>query len=300
MLSPRDFSNIVKALNDTFDLSSCEEFTVECNPESVTEELAEVWGALGVNRISMGVQTFGKESLSRLGRLHSAEQAKDVYALLRRSGFKNINLDLMIALPGQTEEELRMDLEEMLALCPEHLSVYMLKVEADSVFGRRGVRELKEEQQRSFYLLTHRLLTAGGYEHYEISNFARSGFRARHNCVYWCGGEYLAFGAGASGYWNGVRYRIPEDTMEYCNTAGLLAPIIEERIDGSEAKREAVFLGLRLSDGIDLSLISQDKIPFIETLCREGLGNLSDHRFALTPEGFLVSDYVMSELLPER
>lgn len=300
LLSESDFSLIVSALREAFDLSVCEEFTVECNPESVTPSLAAGWRKCGVNRISMGVQTFHDQHLKTLGRLHTAHRAKVAYEELRKAEFTNISLDLMAALPGQTEDEFRSDLETMIALAPEHLSVYLLKVEPNSAFGRGGVAEADEEIQRRMYLLADGLLAEAGYEHYEISNFARPGYRALHNSVYWNGGEYLAFGPGASGFLKGIRYHIPADTAEFCRCSGMVDPIVDEEINLAESRREAVFLGLRLSDGIDRSLIPREKDSFVRALCQMGLGVLSSDKFALTPEGFLVSDYVISELLPER
>lgn len=300
LLSERDFETIVSALRETFDLSRCAEFTVECNPESVSPALVEAWLRNGVDRVSMGVQTFSDRQLKRLGRLHTKDRALQAYGELRTCGFENISLDLMAALPGQTPEDLAGDLEQMLSLFPEHLSVYLLKVEPESVFGKTGVAEADEELQRELYLLTDRTLTRNGYEHYEISNFCRPGFRAKHNGVYWAGGEYLAFGPGASGYYRSVRYHIPFDTARFCREKGLVEPIVDETVDPEEARREAVFLGLRLSEGIDRMLISPDKEPFLRMLCKKGLASLTDTRFALTPEGFLLSDYVIRELLPER
>jgi len=300
LLSARDFERVSECLRETFDLSSCEEFTVECNPESVTLPLAEVWLRCGVDRVSMGIQSFSDDHLSRLGRLHDGKTAEDAFEILRRAGFGNISVDLMAALPGQTEEEFRTDLSRVLALGPEHVSVYLLKIEENSPFGLAKIAEADEELQRSLYLAAHRRLTEGGYEHYEISNFARPGYRSRHNSVYWTGGEYLAFGPGASGYYRSVRYRIPADTDGFCRSCGAVPEIVEETVDREEAEREAIFLGLRLSDGIDRNLIRSGKLPFAETLCRQGLAVLTENRFALTAEGFLVSDYVISELMPDK
>lgn len=300
LLSEEDFASLAEALQDTFDLSSCEEFTVECNPESVTPSLGATWRSFGVNRVSMGVQTFCDRQLRNLGRLHSADDAENAYYTLRKSGFDNISLDLMAALPDQTEEAFSLDLRNMLRLSPEHLSVYLLKIEPNSPFGKEGVAEADEEVQRAFYLMAHRMLTEGGYEHYEISNFARPGFRARHNSAYWQGKEYLAFGPGASGFFRGVRYRVPADTSLFCLQNGAVDPEIEEVVDEEEAKREGVMLGLRLSDGIDVSLIPQEKKSLVRTLCNQGLGVLTEDRFSLTAEGFLISDYVISELMPDR
>lgn len=300
LLSGEEFSLIVTALRETFDLSACVEFTVECNPESVSAPLVQTWLLQGVNRVSMGVQTFSDRHLSRLARLHTASRAREAYWEMRAGGVQNISLDLMIALPEQTEAELLEDLQKVLSLSPEHLSVYLLKVEPNSSFGKTGVLELHEDVQRTMYLLADGVLSKGGYEHYEISNFARPGFRARHNNVYWTGGEYLGFGPGASGFYQGMRYHIPADTALFCEQKGRVSPCIDELVDARETLRERIMLGLRLSDGIDPALIPLEKNGFVRSLCKSGLAVLSEDRFALTPKGFLVSDQVISALLPEK
>lgn len=299
LLSPDDFDMIASALRETFDLTSCAEFTVECNPESVTPALADRWLSHGVDRVSMGVQTFSDAALARLGRLHTAARAEAAYGELRRCGVKKISLDLMAALPDQTISHLASDLDSMIALSPEHVSVYLLKIEPRSALGRLGVAEADEDLQREMYLTTHRRLTAAGFEHYEISNFAKPGCRALHNSHYWQGGEYLAFGPNASGFVDGVRFRIPADTSAFCASNGQVSPIVEEIVNREEAAREKILLGLRCSDGIPVSAVSPEKQPLLSPLCRAGLATLSDGRFALTAEGFLVSDAVISQLMPE-
>ena len=299
LLSPDDFDLIASALRETFDLTSCAEFTVECNPESVTPALADCWLSHGVDRVSMGVQTFSDAALARLGRLHTVARAEEAYRELRRCGVKKISLDLMAALPDQTISHLASDLDSMIALSPEHVSVYLLKIEPRSALGRLGVAEANEDLQREMYLITHRRLTAAGFEHYEISNFAKPGCRALHNSHYWQGGEYLAFGPNASGFVDGVRFRIPADTSAFCAANGQVSPIVEEIVDREEAAREKILLGLRCSDGIPVSAVSPEKQPLLSPLCRAGLATLSDGRFALTAEGFLVSDAVISQLMPE-
>lgn len=299
LLSPDDFDMIASALRETFDLTSCAEFTVECNPESVTPALADRWLSHGVDRVSMGVQTFSDAALARLGRLHTAARAEAAYGELRRCGVKKISLDLMAALPDQTISHLASDLDSMIALSPEHVSVYLLKIEPRSALGRLGVAEADEDLQREMYLTTHRRLTAAGFEHYEISNFAKPGCRALHNSHYWQGGEYLAFGPNASGFVDGVRFRIPADTSAFCASNGQVSPIVEEIVNREEAAREKILLGLRCSDGVPVSAVSPEKQPLLPSLCRAGLAALSDGRFALTAEGFLVSDAVISQLMPE-
>lgn len=297
LLSASDFRRIFSAFEDAFDLSSCEEITVECNPESITEALGETLLECGVNRISMGIQTFSPSALQLLGRLHSAEQGEAAYKMLRKVGFSNLSLDLMIALPGQTESDVAADLNRMIALSPEHLSVYLLSVDPDSAFGAMHVSEADEEVQRALYLLTHRTLTAAGYDHYEISNFARPGARALHNSRYWQGKEYLAFGPGAAGFVDGVRYRIPADRDAFCRLRGMVSPIVEDVLSAEGRQREAVFLGLRCSDGIPNSLISADKKPILERLLFDGLAIRKGDRISLTAEGFLVSDGIIGMLL---
>lgn len=298
LLSEDQMREIFTSLKDTFDLSFCREITAECNPESLTDSLAQAWYALGINRVSMGVQSLNDRMLSILGRLHTAEQAVRAVRILRQTGFRNLSLDLMIALPGETEDELLRDLEQAVSLEPEHLSVYLLKIEPQSCFGKSGVNEASEEVQRRQYLTAHRLLTQAGYEHYEISNFARPKFRSQHNSMYWAGGEYLAFGPGAAGFYGGVRFRIPEDTAAFLRGKGRVSPVVEEVVDSVHAKEERLFLGLRCSDGVDASLLPPEKLPLLNRLTSEGYAVWKNGRFALTAEGFLVSDAVISELLP--
>ena len=300
LLSKSSFSAICAALRETFDLSALTEWTVECNPESVSEEKTNCWLNCGVNRVSMGVQSFSDPCLNRLGRVHTGAQAKIAYGILRKTGVKNVSLDLMLALPGQSRADVKNDLEEMLQLQPEHISAYLLSVEPDSRFGREGIVEANEETQRSLYLLTDRILTQAGYEHYEISNFARPGFASRHNTVYWNGGDYLGFGPGAAGFRSGVRYRIPADTERYILSQGRISPLTEEVVNEEERARESIFLGLRRSSGIPFSLIPTEKQALARLLVQRGDAEISSGRFALTASGFLISNQVIASFFSEK
>lgn len=296
ILTATQFSQIFEALRETLQIGPNAEITVEMNPDSVSEELLQVLFENGVNRISLGAQSFRDAELQALGRLHSAEQIRNAVQTAKKCGFSNISLDLMLGIPLQTADSLQQSLEDALALDVPHLSVYLLKVERNTPFFGT-VTERSEEEQESFYLQTHDVLTAHGYEHYEISNFAKHGFRSRHNTNYWLGGIYLAFGSGAHGFQNGVRYFYPRDLAEFLEKNGHVLPTVIETVDEAEAARERILLGLRLSDGIPLDCISQEKEVFLNRISAAGLAVLHDGRLSLTERGFLVSNTIISELL---
>ena len=296
LLAPQQFAQIFTAMEETITFSPDAELTVEMNPESVSEELLKELYRYGVNRISLGAQSFSDTELQTLGRIHSAEQIRIAVQTAKQCGFFNISIDLMLAIPHQTEKSLKKSLSDAIALDIPHLSVYLLKVERNTPFFGT-VSERPEEEQEAFYLQTHRILTEHGFEHYEISNFAKKGFRSRHNTNYWLGGTYTAFGTGAHGFQNGVRYCYPQDIADFIQKNGKQEPVVTEKVDEAESEREAILLGLRLSDGIPLNRILESKMPFLQRLYDMGLAVRKGDNLALTEHGFLVSNTIISELL---
>lgn len=290
VLSPDEAKEILSALNETFDMTSVREFTVEMNPESVTDEILETFIRGGCNRVSLGIQSFNDEELRLCGRRHTADTARIAIEKIRRFGIENISVDLIIGLPGQTEESLLSSLAELVALDIPHISAYILKVEENTVFSRKNVSEPDEETASRLYLATSDFLRSSGYEHYEISNFSKPGKRALHNSSYWQGKNYVAFGPGAYGYEDGVRYHYGEDFEK----------TVDEYVDESEKARELVMLSLRTSDGICIVEMSPENLDFAARLEKSGLGRFFSDRFALTPSGFLVSNAVISEMLSTR
>ena len=263
-------SEMIKTLKRSFEIKPDAEFTLEANPatlgrkDGVMLAKLQAYKFMGVNRLSMGVQSMDNDRLHYLGRIHTAENVARDMEIIRRKGFSNVNLDLMFSVPGESTEDAMRDLERILALAPEHISCYSLQIEEGTPFGEMAesgeLTEVPDEEDRETYHRICRRLRDAGYEHYEISNFAKKGddpaapgpYRSRHNSLYWNMDEYIGLGLGASGFINGVRYKNTSDLEEY------LAVLEEGRLPVAEEHRntafdnisEAVFTGLRRREGI--------------------------------------------------
>lgn len=263
-------SEMVKALRRSFDVKPDAEFTLEANPatlgikDRVILAKLQAYKFMGVNRLSMGVQSMDNDRLHYLGRIHTAENVARDMEIIRSKGFGNVNLDLIFSVPGESGEDALSDLEKILEFRPEHISCYSLQIEEGTPFGDMAeageLIEVPDEEDRETYHRICRRLREAGYEHYEISNFARKGddpdasspYRSRHNSLYWNMDEYIGLGLGASGYVNGVRYKNTSDLDEYLRALdeGRL-PLAEEHINTAfDNISEAVFTGLRRSGGI--------------------------------------------------
>lgn len=230
--------------------SALREVTCEANPESLTPQKLTVLKAAGVERLSIGLQSWHDEELKTLGRIHTREDFLNAYQAARQAGFTNINIDLIAGLPGQTLDSFLNGLAGVLSLRPQHISVYGLQIEEGTPFFERGVlcdqllmRRMLEE--------THRRLCAAGFEHYEISNFALPGCRALHNTHYWQNGEYVGLGAAAVSYLNGRRSQNTANIVEYIQkiNRGESAVVFEETLEGKAKLGESLMLGLRQLDG---------------------------------------------------
>jgi len=263
-------SELVKTLRRSFDVRPDAEFTLEANPatlgrkDGVMLAKLQAYKFMGVNRLSMGVQSMDNDRLHYLGRIHTAENVSRDMDIIRRKGFENVNLDLMFSIPGESGDDALADLEKILEFAPEHISCYSLQIEEGTPFGDMAeageLTEVPDEEDRETYHRICRRLEAAGYEHYEISNFARKGddpaapspFRSRHNSLYWNMDEYIGLGLGASGYVNGVRYKNTSDLDEYLAALGEgRLPTAEEHKNTSfDNISEAVFTGLRRREGI--------------------------------------------------
>lgn len=233
------------------------EITIECNPGTLTYRKLAEYRTCGINRLSLGLQSGNAEELKRLGRIHNYEQFVANYLLAREAGFQNINVDIMLGLPGQSQSTYGKTLARVLELKPEHISAYSLSIEAGTPFAedKTIMEQLPSEQaERNMYHYTRRLLNSLGYEQYEISNFARKGYACLHNLGYWTGREYLGFGLGASSDWQGYRFENTRDMQEYLTERKETIPeaLWRNRIPITERNRmeEFMFLGLRLTDGV--------------------------------------------------
>ena len=261
LMAPAEIASIVDAAARLFSLAGDAEVTLEANPGTVTPASLAGYRAAGVNRLSLGVQSFDDALLVRLGRVHTAAQAKEAFVLARRAGFVNIGIDLIHSLPGEELSLWQRDLETVTALGPEHVSAYPLAVEEGTPFARmeeQGVLPLPaEEEAAAMFALTGGFLSAHGLEQYEIANHARPGHRSRHNRVYWRRGNYLGFGAGAHSFLRapgcGRRWHAPARVEEWLAAirSGALPEEEAHELTRQEAMGEFLFLGLRLLEGVD-------------------------------------------------
>ena len=304
-------SRLVTGLRQEFDLLSLEEFTIEANPDDVSAEWCARVADLGVNRVSMGVQSFRDDILRLIGRRHTAQQAVDAVHNLRSAGIDNISIDLIYGLPGQTLSTWTTAVEKAMALRPQHLSAYGLTYEEGTRLWRQRelgeVVEVPEEQCLAMYRVLVKMLTMAGYEHYEISNFALPGYHSRHNSSYWNDTPYLGLGAAAHSYDGTTRRSNPADLQRYVAnvTAGKTA-WEEEVLTRWERYDERVMLGLRTSRGVDVERLRRD---FGDEAWRHfkheaqrhiEAGNLrvaDNGNYVLTADGIMLSDSVMRDLM---
>ena len=296
---------ILAALGDAFDLSKLEEFTVEANPETVAAPLLETLAAGGVNRLSIGAQSFHGRHLLTLERRHEPGNVVRAVGLARRAGIENISLDLIFGIPGETLAEWDADLDSALSLDPSHLSGYGLTCEPETPISRRvasgALRPVGEGTEAAMYERAIERLTAAGFEHYEISNFARPGRRCLHNMLYWTGENVLALGPGAAGHVDGMRWKNAPDLAAYLRSSGG-APVSEvEKLDPYRSLGERLMLGLRLLEGAPLEWIDAALDPgrrrVVDGLVAEGLLERTATHLRLTRRGLLLADSVVIELL---
>lgn len=278
------------------------EWTSEANPESFTHEVAEAWRAAGVNRISLGVQSFDETVLRWMGRLHGAEGARAAVATARDVGFENFSIDLIFGLPSRLKRDWARDLDSALELEPPHVSLYGLTVEPGTNLGR-AVDEgrevpLHEDRYRDEYLLAAERLTGAGYAHYEVSNFARDGLVSRHNSTYWSGAPYLGLGNGAHSFVSPVRRWNLREWERYHRRAlsGESAVEESERLDAAAVRLEGVWLGLRTSRGLPFEELDPSAHSMVKRWVSEGLARTDNDRVILTAEGWLVMDRLTVEL----
>lgn len=312
LLSAAQLNSILRELEQAFGFSAGCEISLEANPGTLTAEKLSGYRRAGVNRLSLGVQTLDDEQLQALGRIHSAAEARQAVALARQAGFDNLSLDLIFALPGQSLEQLEADVAGLLALQPEHLALYGLTFEPGTrLHEQLQQAELAEADDQAYadsYLLINKLLTAAGFEHYEISNFARAGQRCRHNQVYWQRQECLAIGCGAHAFigegW-GERWHVPADLATYRQklTNGQPALQLLESFDRQAAMAETIYLALRTADGLSRSAFQQCFDVYPEQAFAEAFRRHADRltllddcwRFDL--QGWLLYDHLISAFL---
>jgi oxygen-independent coproporphyrinogen-3 oxidase len=309
-LSPAPLARLIRVVRHAFPLAPGYEFSVEANPADLARERVEVLAEFGVNRISMGAQSFDAAKLRFLDRDHSARDIAQSVALAR-SRFHSISLDLIFGVPGESLQSWKADVQAAIALEPDHISTYGLTYERGTALWshwRHGrVNRLDDETERAMFEAAIDALTAAGWDHYEVSNFARPGHRCRHNEVYWAGDEYFAVGPGAASYVGGRRSINHRSTTTYLNRvlAGQ-SPIAEtEALSPEDRAREMLVIGLRRIRGVDRRAFAErsgfdlDRLVGTELRRYVACGWLADdgHAVRLTREGLLVSDSIWPSLL---
>lgn len=278
------------------------EWTAEANPESFTADVAREWATRGVNRISFGVQSFSRQALKWMGRLHSAADAAQAVRRARTAGVPNLSLDLIFGLPGSVERNWNDDIDRALRLDVPHISLYGLTIEKGTALARQ-VREgrvsiANENRYRDEYLLAAEVLSQAGYEHYEVSNFARRGFASRHNRACWRGAPYLGLGNGAHSYFAGRRWWNERDWVQYARRVAESGSgrAGSEELTSGQRRLETLWLALRTAAGIDAAPPGTAARQVLRRWCSAGLADRSNGRVGLTPKGWLVLDDLTLEL----
>jgi len=301
LLEPFEIKRFLKGIFEKYTISNNVEITLECNPEDLSPQKLSQWRALGINRLSIGVQTFNDQTTKWLNRSHNRSQAIRGINRAKAEGFKNISLDLIFALPGLNLIDLEADVEQLLDLNPNHISCYQLTLEPKTALAhqvKNGKIKLKnEEQTREAFLFLHQKLSDKGYRHYEISNYAIPGFESKHNSAYWTGEKYLGIGPSAHSF-NGLTRR-----WNIANNAAYIKALSNNKIyfeteTLSENNRfnERIMTGLRNSNGIKLSDLSGKEIEKTIEWQKQELAYIDNNYFILTPKGWLVSDLIAVEL----
>ena len=313
-LSAQQLTKLFAAIKQNYNYTKDMEITMECNPDDVTEEFCETLRLLPVNRISMGAQTFSDQRLRFLHRRHNAQEVKQAIMRLRAIGIHNISIDLMYGFPNETLADWQSDIEQAIHLNVEHLSAYCLMYEEGTALYRMleqgKIKETEEETSRQMYEMLVTLLTQAGYEHYEISNFARSGYYSRHNNSYWHEVAYIGLGAAAHSYrrtsslversWN------IENIQKYIDdiNQGQL-PSEKEELDLNTRFNELVMTALRTQEGIDLEKMKlefgitlyQKLIKGAHPYISQNMIKIDGNHLSLTNKGIFISDYIMSDLM---
>lgn len=278
------------------------EITLEANPDDVTPSAAAAWVAAGVNRVSLGVQSFDANVLAWMHRTHAPEASEEAVRRLRAAGIGAISLDLIFALPEALAPDLRGELDRALALDPEHLSVYGLTVEARTPLARwiaRGAAvPVGDERYAEEFLLADALLTAAGLEHYEVSNYARPGYRSRHNGAYWSGRPYVGLGPSAHSFRPGERAWNLRDWAAYERTVAQQGSAVAERehLDAAARRLEQIYLGLRTSEGVAAQSVGTRVAGELEAAASQGWLLLESGRIRPTAQGWLMLDALASRL----
>lgn len=298
---------IIYNINKVYRVAQDAETTIECNPDDITEEYALAIRKMGFNRVSLGAQTFSDDRLRQIRRRHNAEQVDNAVETLRKAGFQNISIDLMFGFPGETLDQWLSDIEHAISLRPQHISAYSLMYEEGTPLHRMldegKIEETDEDLSLQMFETLVAKLTAAGYEHYEISNFAMPSFRSRHNSSYWRNVPYIGLGAAAHSYDMRSRSWNIADISEYIRIVGTGKRPIEdsENIDADTHYNDIVTTAMRTREGIALDMLTPEQRRYLlntaQPMAERGLVKITDTHVSLTHQGIFVSNSVMAELI---
>lgn len=310
LLDEAELTKLFLYINNVYDVDRNAEITMECNPDDITPEFTNMLSRLPINRVSMGAQTFADSRLRLLHRRHNSDEVKHAVKLLREAGIKNISIDLMFGFPDESLSQWKEDISAALALNVEHISAYSLMYEEDTPLWKMldtgKVKEIDEELSLTMFKELVCQLTDAGYEHYEISNFARPGYRSRHNNSYWHQVPYIGLGAAAHSFdLNSRQWNVADLKLYIEEINNGIIPMEREELDNDTTFNDIITTALRTSDGIDLNALEtrlgkryrNTLISAAGKHLEQGLLEIRHDRLRLTSEGIFISDMVMSDLM---
>lgn len=310
LLDEAELTKLFLYINNVYDVDRNAEITMECNPDDITPEFTNMLSRLPINRVSMGAQTFADSKLRLLHRRHNSDEVKHAVKLLRKAGIKNISIDLMFGFPDESLSQWKEDISAALALNVEHISAYSLMYEEDTPLWKMldtgKVKEIDEELSLTMFKELVCQLTVAGYEHYEISNFARPGYRSRHNSSYWHQVPYIGLGAAAHSFdLNSRQWNVADLKLYIEEINNGIIPMEREELDNDTTFNDIITTALRTSDGIDLNAMEtrlgkryrNTLISAAGKHLEQGLLEIRHDRLRLTSEGIFISDMVMSDLM---
>lgn len=310
LLDEAELTKLFLYINNVYDVDRNAEITMECNPDDITPEFTNMLNRLPINRVSMGAQTFADSRLRLLHRRHNSDEVKHAVKLLREAGIKNISIDLMFGFPDESLSQWKEDISAALALNVEHISAYSLMYEEDTPLWKMldtgKVKEIDEELSLTMFKELVCQLTDAGYEHYEISNFARPGYRSRHNSSYWHQVPYIGLGAAAHSFdLNSRQWNVADLKLYIEEINNGIIPMEREELDNDTTFNDIITTALRTSDGIDLNAMEtrlgkryrNTLISAAGKHIEQGLLEIRHDRLRLTSEGIFISDMVMSDLM---
>lgn len=310
LLDEAELTKLFLYINNVYDVDRNAEITMECNPDDITPEFTNMLSRLPINRVSMGAQTFADSRLRLLHRRHNSDEVKHAVKLLREAGIKNISIDLMFGFPDESLSQWKEDISAALALNVEHISAYSLMYEENTPLWKMldtgKVKEIDEELSLTMFKELVCQLTDAGYEHYEISNFARPGYRSRHNSSYWHQVPYIGLGAAAHSFdLNSRQWNVADLKLYIEEINNGIIPMEREELDNDTTFNDIITTSLRTSDGIDLNAMEtrlgkryrNTLISAAGKHIEQGLLEIRHDRLRLTAEGIFISDMVMSDLM---